>query len=296
MQKALFTLVQPAFLVAILTFWSVAPAAWTRNPLTLTIAAAVTMLLIQALEWTNERHESWRITPREFATDFFYLVLGSTAIAWGTETLSDNPLTALKAALGIKTAWTMRLPFLLQVALVVFLIEFGQYWMHRLMHKNKLFWLTHSPHHHLTQLNALKGAVGNPIELFLITLSVVAFFDLPLVAVFCGSNILAAISSFAHANVRTHPPRWYCYLFTTIDHHSLHHSLRYEDNFCNFGNSLILLDRVFGTYRDGYAEVVGQDARIRLSVWEQFVFPFRPLAAMIAARRTPAAATQHADS
>jgi sterol desaturase/sphingolipid hydroxylase (fatty acid hydroxylase superfamily) len=31
-------------------------------------------------------------------------------------------------------------------------------------------WLTHAPHHHITQLNALKGYVGNPLELFLISL------------------------------------------------------------------------------------------------------------------------------
>jgi sterol desaturase/sphingolipid hydroxylase (fatty acid hydroxylase superfamily) len=170
------------------------------------------------------------------------------------------------------------------VALVVFLIEFGQYWMHRLMHNWHPAWLTHAPHHHITQLNAMKGYVGNPIELFLISLSVVALFDLPLAAIFCAANILGVVSTFAHANVRSDPPLFYSF-FTTIRNHSLHHSVPYEDTRCNYANSLILIDRVFGTYREGEADVVGQDERKRLSIWEQFLFPFRPVIDAIKARR-----------
>lgn len=291
MKKIALTLVQPAFLVVILLFWAVAPAAWVENPATLVVAVSLTTGLIQLLELVSERHASWRLTWRELFTDVFYVVLSLSAIAWLSKSLGDAPLLAAKHSLGISTPWAMHMPFILQAALVVFLIEFGQYWMHRLMHKNRAFWMTHSPHHHMTQLNAMKGAVGNPIELFLISLSVVALFDLPLAAIFCGLNMLTAISSFAHANVRTHPPRWYSYLFTTIDHHSLHHSVVYEDNFCNFGNSLIVLDRIFGTYRDGFAEIVGQDERKRLSIWEQFVFPARPAIAMIRSRRLRNVAT-----
>jgi len=291
MKKMALTLVQPAFLAVILLFWSVAPARWVENPATVVIAVALTTGLVQLLELVSERHASWRLTWRELFTDVFYVVLSSTVIAWLSEKLAEEPLTAAKHALGISTPWALYMPFVLQVALVLFLIEFGQYCMHRLMHRNHAFWMTHSPHHHMTQLNAMKGAVGNPIELFLISLSVVALFDLPLAAVFCGLNMLTAISSFAHANVRTHPPRWYSFLFTTIDHHSLHHSVVYEDNFCNFGNSLIVLDRIFGTYRDGFAEIVGQDERQRLTIWEQFTFPARPVVALIKARRRQDTAT-----
>jgi sterol desaturase/sphingolipid hydroxylase (fatty acid hydroxylase superfamily) len=213
------------------------------------------------------------------------MVLSMTAIAWVTARLAEEPLIAAKHALGITTEWAMHLPFVVQVALVVFLVEFGQYWMHRLMHNFTPFWLTHAPHHHITQLNAMKGAVGNPIELFLISLSVVALFDLPLAALFCAFHILSVVSTFAHANTRCDPPRWYAFFFTTIQNHSLHHSVGYEETRCNYGNSLILLDRIFGTYRDGEAELVGQDERRRLSIGEQMLFPFQPLIAKIKARR-----------
>lgn len=288
MNKILFSAVQPAMVAMVLFFWALAPAAWAKSPWSLVAATSLTTLLILSLELVNERHATWRLTKQEFFTDLFYVVLSATAIQWMTTHLADDQLKAAKHALGLATPWTMSLPFVAQVALVVVLVEFGQYWMHRLMHNATPFWLTHAPHHHLTQLNAMKGAVGNPLELFLISLSVVALFDLPLSAELCAFNVLSVISTFAHANTRCDPPRWYAFVFTTIRHHSLHHSVAYENTRCNYGNSLILLDRVFGTYRDGESEDVGQDDRRRLSIPEQFMFPVRPLVTKIKARRATA--------
>lgn len=285
MKKILFSLIQPATVAAIVAFWALAPAWLTGNPLSIVVATGLTMAMIQALEWVNERHVGWRLDRREFFTDLFYVILGYTVIGYLSTTLAEEPLKAAKQALGIATPWAMHLPFVAQVALVIVLIEFGQYWMHRAMHNVHPLWLTHAPHHHITQLNAMKGAVGNPVELFLISLSVVALFDLPLAAVFCAANVLTAVSSFAHANVRCYTPRWYAFLFTTVEHHSLHHSVGYDETRCNYANSLILLDRIFGTFREGEAAVVGQDDRKRLSIREQFLFPVQPAIASIRARR-----------
>jgi len=290
MKKFLFSYVQPAMVATVLLFWAFAPAAWVKSDWSLIVATSVTTLLVLGLEWLNERHASWRLTKTEFFTDLFYVILSSTVITWATQKLAEDPLKAAKHSLGITTQWAMHLPFVAQVALVIVLIEFGQYWMHRLMHNTTPFWLTHAPHHHITQLNAMKGAVGNPIELFLISLSVVALFDLPMAAEFCAFNILAVVSTFAHANTRCDPPRWYAFFFTTIQNHSLHHSVAYEDTRCNYANSLILIDRVFGTFRAGESEIVGQDERRRLSIREQFLFPFQPVIAKIKARRAYAEA------
>lgn len=273
----LVNLLPPLTVLAVVLFWMFAPAAWVENPWSLIIAGVSTTAFVQALEWVFERHAGWRLNWREFATDVFYVVLGYTAISWLSEHLAESPLRALKAELHISTPWAGELPFLAQVALFIVLFEFGQYWMHRLMHNWTPFWLTHAPHHHITQLNAMKGYVGNPIELFLISLSVLAFFDFEQAPVFCAVNVLGAIATYAHANVRANPPAFYSFFFTTIRHHSLHHSTDYESTRCNYANSLILLDRILGTYREGEASVVGQDERKRLSIMEQFLFPFTPI-------------------
>ena len=290
-KQTLVNLIPPAMIVAVVLFWAFIPETLVKHPATIIAAGLTITAIVLGLEFLFERHAGWRLNKREFLTDTFYVVLGYTAISWVTNTLAEDPLKAVKKSLGITTDWAMHMPFLLQVALVVFLIEFGQYWMHRLMHNWHPAWLTHAPHHHITQLNAMKGYVGNPIELFLISLSVVALFDLPLAAIFCAANILGVVSTFAHANVRSDPPLFYSFFFTTIRHHSLHHSVPYEDTRCNYANSLILIDRVFGTYREGEADVVGQDERKRLSIREQFMFPFRPVIDAIKARRNDPPAT-----
>jgi sterol desaturase/sphingolipid hydroxylase (fatty acid hydroxylase superfamily) len=127
--------------------------------------------------------------------------------------------------------------------------------------------------------------VGNPLELFLVSLSVIAVFDLPLNAVFCAFNIDGAVAAFAHANVRFDPPRWYAYIFTTIEAHSLHHTVGFAQTRCNYANALILCDRLFGTFRQGKSAVVGQDERRRLTIAQQFMFPLRPLLAATKANR-----------
>lgn len=285
MKQILFDLMPPATLVAVLLFWSNAPEAWVAMPWTGTIMTFITLGFVSALELVHERHPGWRINRREFLTDIFYLLLMTLGISQLSTFAVDEPLVSLKQRLGIATPWAMELPFVAQVALVVAVIEFGQYWMHRAMHNWRPLWLTHAPHHHITQLNAMKGAVGNPIELFLVGLSVVALLDVKPAALLCGFNLLWVIAGFAHANVRADPPLFYSLFFTTIRNHSLHHSVPYEDTRCNYANSLILLDRIFGTYREGEADLVGQDDRKRLSIREQFLFPFQPLIGAFRNRR-----------
>jgi sterol desaturase/sphingolipid hydroxylase (fatty acid hydroxylase superfamily) len=260
----------------------------TGHPWALAVTSPLIIVAVLLLEQVSERHAGWRMNKREFATDLYYSVLSATVIMWLTNRLAEDPLKAAKAALGIKTAWVTQMPWLLQVMLAIILLEFGQYWMHRLMHNWTPFWLTHAPHHHLTQLNAAKGAVGNPIELFLISLSVLALFDFTDTALFAAINVMGVISVFAHANVRSDPPIWYSFFFTTIRHHSLHHSTDYASTRCNYGNSLILLDRIFGTYKEGEGTLVGQDDRRRLSIREQTLFPFQPMIDAYTARKAAA--------
>ena len=282
MKKIIFGWLQPASVLLIVLLWINAPEV-PEDSWILTAASVGILAMVQALEFVNERHAGWRLNLREFLTDVFYTALYFTLIVKLGTKLVDEPFVSAKHSLGISTLWALHLPFLAQVALVIFVVEFGQYWMHRLMHNSPLWW-THAPHHHLTQLNAMKGLVGNPLELFLVSLSVIAIFDLKSNAVFCAFNVLGVVSAFAHANVRCDPPRWYSYIFTTIEAHSLHHSVGYLETRCNYANSLILIDHMFGTFREGESAIVGQEERKRLLIREQFVFPLRPVLAMVKAK------------
>jgi len=283
-----FNLVPPAFLAAVVAFWAYAPKAVLDWEWTLSIVSPLIMLAVLGLELVHERHSSWRINRQEFLTDTFYVVISATLISWLVFNLADSPLGTLKASLGISTLWIARLPWLVQVLLAFSIYEFGQYLMHRLMHDVTPFWLVHAPHHHITQFNAAKGAVGNPIELFLVSISVLALFDFDKTALFAAANFGTVVSTFCHSNVRANPPIWYGFFLTTVRNHSLHHSTDYEATRCNYGNNLILIDRILGTYREGEGVVVGQGDCRRLSIREQMVFPFVPVIDWFKARQAGA--------
>ncbi|MEI6642795.1 MAG: sterol desaturase family protein [Novosphingobium sp.] len=291
LKKLAVDCIPPATLAAVVAFWYYAPADWVANPWTLLLVSSVVTVFVLALELVFERHEGWRINRQELLTDLFYFILINTVIGRMAYILSEAPLRSLKEAWGISTPWVMEMPFLAQVALVWALWEFGQYLMHRLMHNWEPFWLTHAPHHHITQLNAMKGAVGNPIELFLISLGVVALLDVSPAAYLCAFSAGNVVSTFNHANVKSDPPLFYSFFFTSIRHHSFHHSVGYENTRCNYGNAIILFDRILGTYKEGEGVLVGQDDRRRLTIWEQFVFPFQPLIAMFERRRDKTSST-----
>jgi sterol desaturase/sphingolipid hydroxylase (fatty acid hydroxylase superfamily) len=291
MKQKFVDLLPPLTVAAVLLFWANAPKAWVDTWWVLMVAIFVVLGFVQIMEYFAERHQGWRLNRTEFFTDIFYVAFGSTAITWLSTTLGEPPVLAAKQAFGIATPWLADLPFLVQVAMALFLFEFGQYWMHRLMHNNSWLWATHAPHHHITQLNAMKGYVGNPIELFLISLGILALFDWDKAALFAAISVGSTVAIYAHANVRADPPIWYAFFFTTIRNHSLHHTaLSYEDTRCNYGNSLILLDRIFGTYKAGESTVVGQGERQRLSIVQQWVFPFQPLLDRLRAKRAQGSA------
>lgn len=274
MKQAFFDHLPPLHVAAIWAIFGLAPAAISGAEWFLALVSFGGMAFVQLMELVNERQEGWRINGKELATDLFYMLFMVFVISALVGLSVDGPLGDAKEALGIATPWLTQLPFLVQVIAIMLLYEFGQYWMHRFMHNNDVLWSTHAPHHHVTQLNALKGFVGNPIELFLISLTVLALFDFDANAIFAGVFSLNAIALYAHANIRSNPPAWFAFFFTTIRHHSLHHTaLSYEDTRCNYGNSVILFDRIFGTFKDGESEIVGQDDRRRLSIKEQWLFP-----------------------
>lgn len=274
-KRFIFTWFQPVVFFGLIGFWYYAPNAIAKASTAIWIGIAFRVLL-QVLEWINPRYDSWRLTWKELVTDLFYLSLGFTLISLVNKAIGDEVIIeAVQDAFGWKSlTWFTGLPLLLQAFLISFIFDFGQYWMHRAMHKWHPLWLTHAVHHYITQLNVNKGAIGNPLELFLIGLGIGGFFDFLPRSVLIAAAISTAIGAYQHINVRFNSPRWWRYLFNTTEHHSLHHSRDYEATRSNFANNYIFIDRIFGTCVDGEAELLGLENGRRMSISEQMTYPF----------------------
>jgi sterol desaturase/sphingolipid hydroxylase (fatty acid hydroxylase superfamily) len=274
-KRFIFTWFQPAILLAVVLFWYYAPNSIAKASTAIGIGIGFNVLLL-ALEWVNPRYKSWQLTWKELATDLFFVGLGFTVIDIagyyiGSDAWADSALNYLVYD---HFGWFMTWPLLVQALLILFIFEFGQYWMHRGMHNFYPLWLPHSVHHYITQLNINKGAVGNPVELFLIGLGIGGFFDFLPRAFLLSGGISMAISAYQHINVRFDSPGWWRFLFNTTEHHSLHHSQDYESTRSNYANTLIFIDRIFGTCIDGEAELLGMEGGRRMSIREQMAYPF----------------------
>lgn len=275
LRQFIFTWFQPFFLVAFIGFWYYAPNDIAKASTAIGISIAFKLLLMW-MEWAFPRHQGWQITWKELTTDLFYVGLGYTALRLVDKQIgSDAIIEALQHQFDwSKLDWFIGLPLLAQALMISFIFDFGQYWMHRAMHNWYPLWLPHSVHHYVTQFNVHKGAVGNPVELFLIGLGIGGLFDfLPRAALLAGALGLA-VGSYQHINLRFNTPRWWRFLFNTTEHHSLHHSADFEATRSNYAGTWIIIDRLFGTCVDGEAEKLGLEGSRRMDIPEQMSFPF----------------------
>jgi sterol desaturase/sphingolipid hydroxylase (fatty acid hydroxylase superfamily) len=274
-KQFVFTYFQPTVLFALLAFWYYAPNSIAVASTAIWIGIGFKALLL-ALEWVNPRYDSWRLTWKEFTTDLFYVGLGYTVLRMADNYIGDGVM--IEAIQGSfdwdKFAWFTGLPLLVQALLISMIFDFGQYWMHRGMHNWYPLWLTHAPHHYITQLNINKGAVGNPVELFLIGLGIGGFFDFLPRAFLIAGTLGLAVGTYQHINVRFNTPRWWRFLFNTTEHHSVHHSQDYEATRSNYAGTWIIFDRMFGTCVDGEAELLGMEGGRRMPIGETMVYPF----------------------
>ena len=274
-KQFVFTWFQPTILFALLAFWYYAPNSIAKASTAVGIGIAFKVVLM-GLEWVNPRYSSWQITWKELVADLFYVGLGYTVLNLVESYIgSDAIAEQLQHSYNWdKLAWFTGLPLLVQALLISVIFDFGQYWMHRGMHNFHPLWLTHAPHHYITQLNVHKGAVGNPVELFLIGIGIGGFFDfLPRAALLAGA-IGMAVGAYQHINARFNSPKWWRFLFNTTEHHSFHHSRDYESTRSNYAGTWIVIDRIFGTCIDGEAELLGMEGGRRMSVPETMVYPF----------------------
>jgi sterol desaturase/sphingolipid hydroxylase (fatty acid hydroxylase superfamily) len=274
-KRLFFTWFQPTALFALIAFWYYAPNSIAKASTAIGIGIGFKLLLL-ALEWVNPRYDSWKLTWKELATDLFYVGLGYTILSTIEGYIGDGAIVeAVQNSFDWnELAWFTGLPLLLQAFLISFIFDFGQYWMHRGMHNWYPLWLTHAPHHYITQLNINKGAVGNPVELFLIGLGIGGFFDfLPRAALLAGTLGLA-VGTYQHINVRFNTPRWWRFVFNTTEHHSVHHSQDYEATRSNYAGTWIIIDRMFGTCVDGEAELLGMEGGRRMTIRETLAYPF----------------------
>lgn len=155
------------------------------------------------------------------------------------------------------------------------------YGTHRLMHAAPWLWRLHRVHHLDTALDVSSAVRFHPVEPVLvngIAVAVVLLLGLNPLAVLVYELIEAVLTLFSHANVRLSRriDRALGWLIVTPDLHRVHHSPLQAETDSNFGSTLSVWDRLFGTYRRKPAETLAhqpigldecRDARASSLLW-----------------------------
>lgn len=141
-----------------------------------------------------------------------------------------------------------------EIVLSIVILDLVIYGQHVLFHTVPLFFRFHEVHHADVDFDVTLGTRFHPVELLLsmaIKLSAVALLGASAAAVVLFETLLVVTSLFNHANVRLPDAidralRW---VVVTPAMHAIHHSMERADRDTNFGFSIPLWDRLFGTYR-----------------------------------------------
>ena len=129
--------------------------------------------------------------------------------------------------------------------------EFIYYWFHRLSHERRWLWAIHVNHHSSEYINfstAARIPYFNFIlhNIFWIPLVLIGFHPLMIFAVETISFLFAFLQ-------HTEMIRSYGFLDAVLNfpsHHRVHHASNKEYIDKNYGNVLIIYDRLFGTFRE----------------------------------------------
>ncbi len=130
-------------------------------------------------------------------------------------------------------------------------VDFFYYWFHRLSHEVSVLWGTHVVHHQSEEYNlsvALRQSATQTFGSF--------WFYLPLAFIGFSPTLFATIAAiqtlyqfWIHTRLIDKMPAWFEYVFNTPSHHRVHHGVnpKYIDK--NHGGTLIIFDRMFGTFQ-----------------------------------------------
>jgi sterol desaturase/sphingolipid hydroxylase (fatty acid hydroxylase superfamily) len=144
-------------------------------------------------------------------------------------------------------------PVWVELLIAVVVLDMLIYWQHVASHHIPVLWRLHKVHHADRDIDVTTGIRFHPAEIVLSMIYKIIWIILlgpAVAAVFLFEVILNACAMFNHANVRL--PLWLDKMIrvflVTPDMHRVHHSTIVRETNSNYGFSLSLWDRLFGSY------------------------------------------------
>jgi ornithine lipid hydroxylase len=221
-------------------------------------------LIVTLLELNFPYSIQWRPRIEDIKVDMTFMTLVQLALPPLIGFTFIHMLIEPSRALNLPFVhfWPHAWPIWMQLILMILLVDFLRYWLHRAAHTNQYLWRLHSVHHSVEQLYWLNTSRFHPLEKLLQMM----MDSLPFLLMGVDEKVLAlyyiayASNGFLqHSNIQF---RFGVlnYIFGTAELHRWHHSKKPVESNANYGNNVIIWDVLFGTWylpKGRYVESLG---------------------------------------
>lgn len=212
-------------------------------------------LLFAALEALKPRRPRAQPRTTRWFTNWSFTIL-NTGTMWF--------LALLLPALAVGAAWDassqgwglfnqINLPVAIETFLAILFFDFAIWAQHLITHKIPFLWRLHRVHHSDVDIDVTTAIRFHPLEILismLLKISLVYIMGPSALAIILFEIILNGTAMFNHANMRL--PLGIDAIIrrvlVTPDMHRVHHSVHRSEHDSNYGFSLSIWDRMFGTY------------------------------------------------
>jgi alkylglycerol monooxygenase len=153
------------------------------------------------------------------------------------------------------------------IALV--LVDFCNYWNHRYTHEIGILWGGHMVHHQSQEFNfstALRQEIGYPILGWIFTVPL-AVIGLP-PDIFAVTGLVVLLYQFWIHTEHVGKLGWFDRIFSSPSNHRVHHGVNDAYINKNYGNILIIWDRMFGTFVEEGEEKCIYGTRVQFDSWD----------------------------
>ena len=270
----------PATVGLAIVAFGVLLAAGASVPLAAYVPIVATGLVIIVLEWLHPERLEWRPKWPDIKADALFMALVQVALPRVLAVITVLAIAAWAHEHARSPWWPHAWPLALQAVLMVLAVDFVRYWLHRACHRYDPLWRLHEVHHSPDILYVLNVARFHPLEKTLhFSLDTVPFLLLGVApeVIACYFLLYSVNGLFQHSNVRLRYG-WLNYLVGSAETHRWHHARDPKIAACNFSNTKIVWDLVFGTWHlPGPAGDIGiMDRDYPKAFWAQMWTPFRP--------------------
>ena len=125
------------------------------------------------------------------------------------------------------------------------------YWVHRISHERRFWWVSHVNHHSSQHFN-LTTALRQPLTQLIVgqwlPWLALIWLGFPPAMIVVQNGVSLVYQFWIHTEAINKLPRWFEAVMNTPSHHRVHHARnpRYLD--ANYAGILIIWDRIFGTF------------------------------------------------